>query len=86
MWIKLKINPLDKYVTVINVDAPMLREIVQHMVKNTINVVVRTTSVKNSDKSQADSARDPASLSQSVTQKGQVEPMESACINAEYMR
>ena len=70
-----------KYMTVSSVDIPMERVIVQLLAKNAISVVVRTTLGKC-----VDLARDLTSLSQDVTQEGQVKPMESADINAEYMK
>ena len=63
-------NPLKKkYVTVSSVDVPMERVIVQLLAKNAIDAVVRTTLEKC-----VDLARDPASLSQDMTQGGQVGP------------
>ena len=59
---KFKINPLDKYMTVITVDTPMARETVQLMAKIPINVVVGTTSGEC-----VDLARDVTNLSQEVT-------------------
>ena len=57
-----------------SVDVTTRREIVLHLAKNAISVVVRTTSAIC------------VSLSQSVTQGGQNGPMENVPINAEYMR
>ena len=63
----------------------MERVNVQLLAKNAIDAVVRTILEKC-----VDPARDLASLSQDMTQGGQVGPMamemESARINAEYMK
>ena len=54
--------------TVIDVDVLMEREIVQHLAKNAITVVEKTTSAKC-----VNPVRDSASLSQSVTQESQAQ-------------
>ena len=66
-------------------DVPTAKEIAQPLAKLVIIVEERTTLNLN-----ADPRRDLASLSQGVTQGGQVGPMAmemaNACINAEYMK
>ena len=59
------------HVTVTNVDVLMGRETVQHLAKNAINVVVRTTLEKC-----VDLARDLTNLSQDMTQESQARPMQ----------
>ena len=80
MWTHCQ-DPLKKYVTVTNVDIPMVRENVQLMAKIAINVVVRTTLEKC-----VDLARDLTSLSQDMTQESQARPRANARINVNFMR
>ena len=83
MW--MHSNPLKKkYMTVSSVDVPMVGVSVQHLAKNAINAVVRTTLEKCVN---PERALDPSpSLSQDMTQENQARPMASAHINAEYMK
>ena len=83
MWTHCQ-DPLDMYVTVINVDVLMGRETVWHLAKNAINVVVKTTSEKC-----VDLARDlinMINLSQDVIQESQARPRADARISVNFMR